>query len=331
MHSLWAVHIADGFLSWPWLLTGAAGTVLLVTGSLLIDWLRKRAGVEVRDEEIVQTALLTAAFFVASQVHVRLGPTSVHLLLTGLLGVSLRWRAPLAILAGLLLQLALFGHGGLTTLGINACVLTVPALAAWLLFTALTRGPWTRRPWFHSDLVAAAVFVWLLTVVYSVVLLLTNRFSLSVDLDPVAANYFTFHPLTLAAVLAAALAAAWAERKLDHPRGFAEGLLVGVLTVLLTMGLSCLVLVYGGDAPWGGVVLLTFVAHTPVAAIEGVVLGFTVGFLARVKPSLVGLVGPMGPTQEAVARGLPPTANGAVTPSAGTPLPATPPTAPGPR
>jgi hypothetical protein len=46
------------------------------------------------------------------------------------------------------------------------------------------------------------------------------------------------------------------------------------------------------------VVLLTFVAHVPVAAVEGVVLGFTVGFLARVKPELLGLDAPTVPSGE---------------------------------
>jgi hypothetical protein len=35
-----------------------------------------------------------------------------------------------------------------------------------------------------------------------------------------------------------------------------------------------------------------FVAHLPIAVIEGIILGFTVGFLARVKPALLGWVTP---------------------------------------
>jgi cobalt/nickel transport system permease protein len=288
--ALWAIHIADGFLSWPWLAGGFVGAAVLATAALVVDALRRRfAGREVRDEEIVQAALLTAAFFVASQIHLKLGPTSVHLLLTGLLGVALRWRVALAIPVGLLLQALLLGHGGVYALGVNACVLTVPALAAWLLFAGLHRLPCAARPWFQSCLVTLAFFVWNLTLVYSVTLLCTNRFSLSVRLEPEWADAITFHPTTLTAALLAALAVAWLERRLGNAPEFALGLLVGVLTVLLTMGLSCLVLAYGGEEPWGGVVLLTFVAHMPVAALEGVVLGFTVGFLARVRPSLLGL------------------------------------------
>jgi hypothetical protein len=74
------------------------------------------------------------------------------------------------------------------------------------------------------------------------------------------------------------------------------------VAVLATMGLNCVVLVWGGEEDWTSVALLTFVAHMPIAVIEAVVLGFTVGFLAKVKPEMLGwapplspLIGPMGP------------------------------------
>jgi hypothetical protein len=34
--------------------------------------------------------------------------------------------------------------------------------------------------------------------------------------------------------------------------------------------------------------LILLIAHLPLAVLEGVVLGFTVGFLARVKPAMLG-------------------------------------------
>src|SRR6516225_6479156 len=126
---LWAVHISDGVLSAPWLVGGfaLAGLLALV------------AAYRIRDEEIPRIALLSAAFFVAALMHLRLGPTSVHLLLNGLVGVVLGRRAPLAILIGLGLQAALLGHGGFYTIGINACVMTLPALLAAALFAGLRR------------------------------------------------------------------------------------------------------------------------------------------------------------------------------------------------
>src|SRR6516165_10804893 len=151
----WAVHISDGVLTPAWL---AGGFVL--AGALAFLGARR-----VRDEEIPRVALLTAAFFVASLLHVRVGPTSVHLLLNGLVGVVLGVRAALAIPVGLFLQAALLGHGGFSTLGVNSCVMVLPALLAWLLFAGLRRLPGVRHSWFRATLVASSVLAWTLSLV----------------------------------------------------------------------------------------------------------------------------------------------------------------------
>jgi cobalt/nickel transport system permease protein len=95
------------------------------------------AVLSVTDEEIPRIGLLTAAFFVASSIHVRIGAVSVHLLLNALVGVVLGRRAPLAVSVGLLLQAWLLAHGGYTTLGINCAVISIPALIAPVLFRFL--------------------------------------------------------------------------------------------------------------------------------------------------------------------------------------------------
>src|SRR4051812_20489571 len=134
MLGLLAVHIADNVLDLPWLLGGfAVAAVLVWIGS----W-------RIRDEEIPQVALLTAAFFLASSIHLPLGPGSVHVLLNGLVGVVLGRRACLAIPIALLLQCLLLQHGGLYALGVNSCVMTLPALAAGGLFAAVGRWPGWR-------------------------------------------------------------------------------------------------------------------------------------------------------------------------------------------
>src|SRR5262245_12591112 len=109
---LWAVHVSDGALVWP---VEAAGFVAAALLAALAAW-------RLREDEIPRVALMTAAFFVASSIHVKLGPSSVHLLLGGLVGVVLRWRAPLAILVGVALQAFLVPHGGLLTIGVNTVV-----------------------------------------------------------------------------------------------------------------------------------------------------------------------------------------------------------------
>ena len=133
---LWAVHIADGMLSPVWLLAG-----FVVAGALAL-----LASCRVRDEEIPRIALLSAAFFVASSIHVNIGPSSAHLLLNGLVGIILGWRAPLAILLGISLQAILIQHGGLWTIGVNTCTEALPALLAWWSAKRQVDVPPSRRP-----------------------------------------------------------------------------------------------------------------------------------------------------------------------------------------
>lgn len=288
---LWAVHISDGVLSWPWLAGGFIVLAVLVLGAMLGDFIRARLGKRrFQEEEIAQMALLTAVFFVASLIHVRVGPTSVHLLLNGLLGVVLGWRSALAIPVGLFLQVVLIQHGGFSTLGVNSCVMVLPALLAWLLFAGLQRVPWRCQPWFRAGLVALSILAWTLSLVFSVVLLSTNPLVGITSLQVESAVAWTFHPLTLTAVLSLAGVAAWTERRLENAPEFPLGLLIGEVAVLATLLLNCLVLLWGGQEDWHSLVLLVLVAHLPVAVIEGVVTGFTVGFLVRVKPEMIGWV-----------------------------------------
>lgn len=85
-------------------------------------------------DRMPQVALLSAAFFIASLVHVPLGPTSVHLVLNGLLGLVLGWTAFPAVLVALTLQAVFFSFGGPTTLGLNTLVMAAPAVVCYYLF-----------------------------------------------------------------------------------------------------------------------------------------------------------------------------------------------------
>src|SRR5262245_11285346 len=129
MIGLWAVHISAGVLRWPWLLAGYAAAALLIAVAAPFLMRRAAAGRPLEDE-VPRAALFAAVFFVASLIHIRVGPTSVHLLLNGLVGLTLGWWACLVIPAGLVLQAALLGHGDVSTLGVNTCVLLAPALMA---------------------------------------------------------------------------------------------------------------------------------------------------------------------------------------------------------
>ena len=124
------MHISEGVLSAPVLISGATlAAVGAGIGLKKIDY-----------DRLPQVAILSASFFVASLVHVPIGPTSVHLVLNGLLGIFLGWASFPAILVGLLLQAVLFQFGGFTSLGVNGVTMAIPAVLCYALFTTGVRS-----------------------------------------------------------------------------------------------------------------------------------------------------------------------------------------------
>ena len=124
------MHISEGILSAPVLVAGATLTVAgTAVGLKKLDY-----------DRIPQVAVLSAAFFVASLVHIPVGPASVHLILNGLLGLFLGWVAFPAILIGLLLQAVLFQFGGFTSLGVNSVSMALPAVVCFYAFRSGVRS-----------------------------------------------------------------------------------------------------------------------------------------------------------------------------------------------
>ncbi|QGU00263.1 Substrate-specific component NikM of nickel ECF transporter [Candidatus Syntrophocurvum alkaliphilum] len=121
------MHLSDGVLTLPIVVTTTVAAAGLVGYSL--------KGIE--EQDIPRISLLTGAFFALSSISVPVGPSSVHLLLGGLLGILLGKKACIAVLIGLLLQLFLFQHGGLTTLGANMLLVSIPALGAYWLYKTI--------------------------------------------------------------------------------------------------------------------------------------------------------------------------------------------------
>ncbi|ABW67826.1 cobalt transporter CbiM [Desulfosudis oleivorans] len=196
------MHISEGILSWP-VLAGCGAVALAGTA----------VGIRKLDpEKIPRTGMLSAAFFVASLIHVPLGPSSVHLILNGMVGLILGWSAFPAIFVAILLQAVLFQYGGITTLGVNTMIMAVPALLSYYLFR-----PFAGR---GDSLVFAGAFL------CGMVAVLTGGF--------------------LAAVVLI-----WSEER------FLE------------------------------VALLIVTAHLPVMVAEGLITGFAVLFLKKVKPDLL--------------------------------------------
>ncbi len=112
------MHISEGYLSGPVLISGAALTAAgTAIGLKQLDY-----------DRIAQAGILASAFFVASLVHVPIGPANAHLILNGVVGLLLGWGAFPVILAALVLQGLFFQFGGITSLGVNTVIMAAPAV-----------------------------------------------------------------------------------------------------------------------------------------------------------------------------------------------------------
>lgn len=121
------MHISEGILSGPVL---ASSMGLAVAGTAI--------GLKKLDyDRIAQAGILSAAFFVASLIHVPIGPSSIHLVLNGIVGILLGWAAFPAILVALILQAMFFQFGGVTTLGVNTLIMAMPAVICYYLFGSM--------------------------------------------------------------------------------------------------------------------------------------------------------------------------------------------------
>jgi cobalt/nickel transport system permease protein len=125
------VHIADGVISISVAVATTAGALGVLAYSLK----------GTKEEEIPKISLLSGAFFVASLINIPIGPTSVHPLLGGFLGLVLGRRAPFAIFIGLILQAVLFQHGGISTFGANTLLMSIPALLVYWSLPLMKKIP----------------------------------------------------------------------------------------------------------------------------------------------------------------------------------------------
>ena len=129
------MHISEGVLSPAVLIGGYALTAAgLYLGLKKADYSR-----------LAETAVLSSVFFIASLIHVPLGPGSVHLILNGLLGLLLGWAVFPALFTALLLQAVLFRFGGLAVLGVNTFDMAFPALLCHFALRSLIARPGGAR------------------------------------------------------------------------------------------------------------------------------------------------------------------------------------------
>jgi len=139
------MHISEGVLSGPVLVSGIAlAAVGTAVGLKKLDY-----------DRIPQAGILSASFFVASLIHVPIGPSSVHLILNGIIGLMLGWGAFPAILVALTLQAVFFQFGGITTLGVNTVNMALPAVLCYFLFGRMVH----KRPFIALTAAFACGFV----------------------------------------------------------------------------------------------------------------------------------------------------------------------------
>jgi cobalt/nickel transport system permease protein len=115
---------------------------------------------------LAPAAILAAGFLVLAAIHVDVGRSSVHLLLTGFMAVLLGRLAILPVAVGVVLQAVLLGHGGLVAAGANVLIIGLPAM----LVGAVAQPRWRAAAASQRFAIVAAATVG--TYVMSVALLL---------------------------------------------------------------------------------------------------------------------------------------------------------------
>ena len=155
------MHISEGILSGGVLAVGWAGTVAGISCGL------KRTN----PDKIIQTALISSAFFLASLVNIRTGPSSTHLTLLAPMGLILGHAVFPAVFTALLLQALLFHFGGLLVLGVNTFVMGFASLATYLVFGRMIRkGSWVIT----MSFMAGAFAVMIAAVIAGMLLMMTD-------------------------------------------------------------------------------------------------------------------------------------------------------------
>ena len=159
------MHIADGILSAPVLAAGFGGTVVLAAVTL------QKMG----HEEIPKISVMSALFFVVNLIHIPIGPTSIHFIMNGLVGVILGKRAFPAIMLGVILQAFLFGFGGVTVIGVNCVMLGGGALIAYFIWQLRHRFPLGDRLEMIFGALAGATSIFVSGVILALALFLTGE------------------------------------------------------------------------------------------------------------------------------------------------------------
>lgn len=158
------MHISEGILSGGVLAIGWAGTIAGVSYGLK----------KTNPGKIIQTALISSAFFLASLVNIRIGPSSTHMTLLAPMGLILGHAVFPAVFTALLLQALLFGFGGILVLGANAFVMGSASLVTHIIFGRMIRESSGRYRVIVLSFMAGVLAVIIAAVIAGIFLMITD-------------------------------------------------------------------------------------------------------------------------------------------------------------
>lgn len=138
------VHISDGILSTEIWIGGLVLTCIILSYCLY----------KIKIEEIPKVSLVASAVFVASLIHIPIGPSSVHLIFAGLAGIMLGRAAFPAVFLAVLLQAIIFQHGGITTIGVNTLTIGLSSIVSYHLFRLVINNITTDKKYMLGGCIA---------------------------------------------------------------------------------------------------------------------------------------------------------------------------------
>jgi cobalt/nickel transport system permease protein len=134
------IHIPDGIMPLWLILLGWIGT------ALALGWAAQRLRRGDIRRHVPRVGVMAAVMLVAMSTE--FVPIGYHMNLTVVAGIMVGPALGVVAAFIVVLILALFGHGGITVVGLNTLVIGAECALGWLLFRALTRalGAWVKSP-----------------------------------------------------------------------------------------------------------------------------------------------------------------------------------------
>ena len=272
------VHISDHILAWELWLSGWGITVVFLAYTLK----------KMKIDDVPKLSVITAAVFVASLIHLSVGPTSVHLILNGFAGVTLGILAYPCIFIAVVMQYFLFSHGGVSTIGINTVNMGVPALISFLLFrTGMKLNIEIKRKEVIIGAIAGGIAVVLVILLSKVELLISGKEYTDVT------QFFIITHILMMLIVSYLIYRTGIKRGVEIRKEVIIGAIAGGIAVALAVLLLAVELLITGEeltiVDYTEVTTAIVFAHIPVILFEAIFTGVIVGFLATVKPEMLSI------------------------------------------